>query len=125
MIKTIQNKLKNRKGFTLVELIIVIAVLGILAAIAVPKYAGMKEKARQAVDSEAIVTMNKAIELYNVEHEDYPDTKAEVEEAIETSFDDVPTPEEDDKAFFYHKTKHEIVSLQEDTEEGTTYIKLD
>lgn len=41
MFTKLQAKLRNKKGFTLVELLIVIAVLGIIAAIAVPRFTGV------------------------------------------------------------------------------------
>lgn len=46
MIRKIQSKMKDRKGFTLIELMIVIAILGVLAAIAIPQFMGYIDRSK-------------------------------------------------------------------------------
>lgn len=45
-----ENKLKNRKGFTLAELLIVVAIIGVLVAVSIPVFTSQLEKAREAAD---------------------------------------------------------------------------
>lgn len=55
---------KNQKGFTLVELMIVVAIIGILAAIAIPKFADMLEKSREGATKGNLSSINSGISLF-------------------------------------------------------------
>ena len=54
-------KRNNKKGFTIVELVIVIAVIAILAAVLIPTFAGVIKKAQESADIQAVRQMNTAL----------------------------------------------------------------
>ena len=54
-------KRNNKKGFTIVELVIVIAVIAILAAVLIPTFAGIVKKANESADIQAVRQMNTAL----------------------------------------------------------------
>ena len=58
-------KRKNKKGFTLIELIVVIAILAILAAVAVPNFIGITDKATAAQQNGAAAEYANAINIFN------------------------------------------------------------
>ena len=55
---------RNKKGFTLIELLIVVVIIGILAAIAIPKFAGTKSKAYVAAMKSDLKNLVTAEESY-------------------------------------------------------------
>lgn len=66
------NKWAKQKGFTIVELLIVIVVIGILAAITIVAYNGIQARARDSIRNQDIKTIAKALELYYTDKGSYP-----------------------------------------------------
>ena len=61
------NKKKNNKGFTLVELVIVVAILAILVGLLAPQYTKYVEKSRKAADADNLEEMVKAVQVYEAD----------------------------------------------------------
>lgn len=71
---------KRVTGFTIVELLIVIVIIGILAAITIVAYNGMQGRARDSARVSDMETIKKSLELFYVDHGYYPNV-AQVKDA--------------------------------------------
>jgi general secretion pathway protein G len=72
------NKRKQDAGFTLVELMIVMAIIGVLAVVAIPSYIGAVRQAREAVLKEDLHVLRNAIDSYTADKQKAPQTLDEL-----------------------------------------------
>src|SRR3982750_4859412 len=61
---------RNNKGFTLVEILIVVIILGILAAIVIPQFTNASTDARKNSLTSQLQTVRSQLELYKLQHND-------------------------------------------------------
>ncbi len=79
------NKGITRQGFTIVELLIVVVVIGILAAITIVAYNGITKKAKTASAQSAASTLQTKVEAYYAENGVYPKTTGALTSAASTA----------------------------------------
>jgi len=95
---TLMKWASKQKGFTIVELLIVIVVIGILAAITIVAYNGIQNKAKQSAVQSRLTQSNKKILTYAVTHSDtYPEQLEDADidnsdHALEYSVDNTKSP---------------------------------
>ncbi len=85
------NTLKKQHGFTIVELLIVIVVIAILAAISIVAYNGIQNRAKLSNAQSAASTIVKKAEAYNAELSSYPTTLSALTSAASSTTYNVPT----------------------------------
>ena len=85
MLKALNKEVKDNRGFTLIELVIVIAIIGLLVAIAVPRMADSRKKAATATHNANVRTLEGAANMYMAEEgiPDEPAGRAEVEPYVQ------------------------------------------
>ena len=89
------KKMKNRKGFTLIELIVVIVIIGILAAILIPRLTGFTDKAEK---TQAVVWAKEvatAMDAYEAEHGGFTTDEAIISQLSGVSTGAITTLEAD------------------------------
>lgn len=69
------NTLRNRRGFTLIEIMVVIAILALLAALVGPRIIGRSDDAKIADAKVQIKNMETALKLYKLDTGTYPSTE--------------------------------------------------
>ncbi len=72
-----------KKGFTLIELMIVVVILGILAAIIVPKFLGREEQARRVAVKVQIKNFESALSMFKLDNGFYPTTEEGLQALVE------------------------------------------
>lgn len=64
----------KQKGFTLIEIMVVVVILGILAALVVPKVMSRPDEARIVAAKQDIASLMQALKLYRLDNRTYPST---------------------------------------------------
>lgn len=111
---------QRRKGFTIVELVVVIAVIGILAAVLIPTFSGLVQRANLSADQVAVKNMNTVITTSSIlegDLEDYTVVRRVLDEAGFNADNLVPTAK--DHKFYWNK-KHNIIMLVDCSNEDST-----
>lgn len=83
--------MSRRKGFTLIELMVVVAIIGILAAIAIPKFASVIRKSKEGATKGALGSLRSAIAIYYGQMEGQYPTSITVAPFVGTFIDSIPT----------------------------------
>ena len=67
-----QEKKQAQSGFTLIEILLVVVIIGILAAVAVPKFSGRIGQSKESAAKASLQAISLALDMYEVDHGNYP-----------------------------------------------------
>lgn len=82
MTNDVSKTLAKQKGFTLIELMVVVVILAVLAAIAVPQFMDRPDEARKVKAKQDIAAMASALQLYKLDNFRYPTTDQGLEALV-------------------------------------------
>ena len=97
-----KESMDNSKGFTLIELMVVVVILGILASLIVPRFMGRTDEARQVKAKVDIVALESALKLYRLDNGSYPVTEQGMAALVEEPTSD-PLPRKWHKGGYLEK----------------------
>lgn len=77
------DEIRNQHGFTLIELMVVIVILGVLAGLIIPRIMGRPEEARRMKARVQIESLETALKLYKLDNGSYPSTEQGLQALVE------------------------------------------
>lgn len=75
--------MKRRRGFTLVEVLVVVVIIGMMAALVAPKVVGRGEEAKKTAAQVQISNLEQALDLYSLDNGNYPTTEQGLNALVE------------------------------------------
>lgn len=84
------RSLRTMRGFTLIEVLVVVVILGILAAVVVPNIMGAPDEARIAKAKQDIRQIESALQMYRLDNFNYPSTQQGLEALVSKPSGDPP-----------------------------------
>ena len=79
----VRSRFHSQRGFTLIELMVVIVILGILAGLIIPRIMGRPEEARRMKARVQIESIETALKLYKLDNGSYPTTEQGLQALVE------------------------------------------
>lgn len=75
--------MKKNNGFTLMELLVVVVIIGILATFVAPQFFDQPEKARRVAATQQLRAISEALEMYNLDNHTYPTSEQGLSALVE------------------------------------------